>query len=135
MARSVSPVPRPVLHPAPPDAATRGALVATAAELDKRAYQVEDARCFEGMGPIPVECRSGKCGTCWVGVLGGNERMAPMGDWERKRLGYFGYCDGGFESLAEERPRIRLACQAQAEGSVSIVIPPWCGVPGRGRVR
>ena len=110
-----------------------GQEIATAAELDKRAY--EDARCFEGMGPIPVECRSGKCGTCWVGVLGGNERLAPMSDWERKRLAYFGYCDGGFESLEEELPLIRLACQAQAEGSVSIVIPPWCGVPGRGRVR
>ena len=33
MARSVSPVPRPALHPAPSDAVTRGALVATAAEL------------------------------------------------------------------------------------------------------
>lgn len=33
MARSVSTVPRPSLHPAPPDAVTRGALVATAEEL------------------------------------------------------------------------------------------------------
>ena len=33
MARSVAPVPRPILHPAPPDATTRGAIVATAAEL------------------------------------------------------------------------------------------------------
>ncbi len=33
MARSVSPVPRPTLHPAPSDATTRGAIVATAAEL------------------------------------------------------------------------------------------------------
>ena len=33
MARSVSTVPRPSLHPAPPDTATRGGLVATAAEL------------------------------------------------------------------------------------------------------
>lgn len=33
MARSVSPVPRPALHPAPLDTLTRGALVATAAEL------------------------------------------------------------------------------------------------------
>ena len=33
MARSVSPVPRPSLHPAPTDAATRGAVVATAEEL------------------------------------------------------------------------------------------------------
>ena len=33
MARTVSPVPRPVLHPAPADTVARGALVATAAEL------------------------------------------------------------------------------------------------------
>lgn len=33
MARSVSLVPRPVLHPAPPDTVTRGAKVASAAEL------------------------------------------------------------------------------------------------------
>ena len=33
MARSVSRIPRPELHPAPADAFTRGALVATAAEL------------------------------------------------------------------------------------------------------
>ena len=33
MARSVSPVPRPFLHPAPSDAAARGALVATATEF------------------------------------------------------------------------------------------------------
>lgn len=35
MARSVSPVPRPSLHPAPPDAVSRGALVATAEELGR----------------------------------------------------------------------------------------------------
>lgn len=110
-----------------------GQEIATAAELDKRPYQLEDSRCFENMGPIPVECRSGKCGTCWVGVLGGNERMTPMTDWERKRLAYFGYLDAGFERLDDERPLIRLACQATTTGSVSIVIPPWCGVPGRGR--
>ena len=110
-----------------------GQEITTAAERDKRPHHLADDRCFENMGPIPVECRSGKCGTCWVGVLGGNERLAPMGVWERQRLNYFGYFDSGFERLDDERPLIRLACQAQAEGSVSIVIPPWCGVPARGR--
>ncbi len=33
MARTVSPIPRPILHPTPADATTRGALVATAAEF------------------------------------------------------------------------------------------------------
>ena len=128
-------VPRVIFREDRPEAwfaSLPGQEIATAAELDKRPYHLEDDRCFENMGPIPVECRSGKCGTCWVGVLGGNERMSPMADWERKRLDYFGYLAAGFESLSEDRPRIRLACQAQASGSVAIVIPPWCGVPGRG---
>lgn len=111
-----------------------GQELTTAAEQDKRPYHLRDSRCFENMGPIPVECRSGKCGTCWVGVLGGNENLSPMAEWERKRLAHFGYFDPGFESLADERPLIRLACQAQAAGSVSIVIPPWCGVRGEGGV-
>jgi ferredoxin len=107
--------------------------ITTAAEADKRPYHLTDSRCFENMGPIPVECRSGKCGTCWVGVLGGNENLSALGEWERKRLDHFGYFDSGFESLEDARPLIRLACQAQAAGSAAIVIPPWCGVPARGR--
>jgi hypothetical protein len=35
----------------------------------------------------------------------------------------FGYLDS-----ADERPVVRLACQARAHGAVSIVIPPWNGV-------
>jgi hypothetical protein len=42
---------------------------------------------------------------------------------ERRRMKVFGYLDS-----AEERPLIRLACQAKAHGAVSIVIPPWNGV-------
>jgi hypothetical protein len=44
---------------------------------------------------------------------------------ERQRLGVFGYVQ-----TTEARPVIRLACQAQAYGAVSIVIPPWNGVFG-----
>src|SRR6266511_440255 len=29
-------------------------------------------------GPIPVECRSASCGTCWVGVLGGAEKLSDV---------------------------------------------------------
>jgi hypothetical protein len=37
----------------------------------------------------------------------------------------FGYID-----TPDERPVIRLACQARVSGAVSIVIPPWNGIIG-----
>lgn len=107
--------------------------ITTGAELDKRPYHLSDVRCYEGMGPIPVDCRSGSCGTCWVGILGGNENMEPVGDFERKRMDYFGYWDSGFHVPGQDKPLLRLACQAQVKGSVSIVIPPWNGVLGESR--
>lgn len=107
--------------------------ITTAAELDKRPYHLADARCYEGMGPIPVDCRSGSCGTCWIGVLAGNGNLDPVEDFERKRMQYFGYWDSGFIDSAVERPLLRLACQTRANGSATIVIPPWNGVFGRSR--
>jgi ferredoxin len=77
-------------------------------------------------GPIPVECRSASCGTCWVGVLGGAEKLSDVATREGKKIKEFGYID-----TAESKPLIRLACQAQAHGAVSIVIPPWNGVFGK----
>jgi ferredoxin len=107
--------------------------ITTAAEADKRPYHQQDGRCYEGMGPIPVDCRSGSCGTCWVGIIGGNENLDPVEEFERKRMEYFGYWDSGFVHTGVERPLLRLACQARANGSVTIVIPPWNGVFGRSR--
>jgi len=77
-------------------------------------------------GPIPVECRSASCGTCWVGVLGGGEKLSDVAAREGKKIKEFGYID-----TSEPKPLIRLACQAQAYGAVSIVIPPWNGVFGK----
>lgn len=77
-------------------------------------------------GPIPVECRSASCGTCWVGVLGGAEKLSDVAAREGKKIKEFGYID-----TTESKPIIRLACQAQAHGAVSIVIPPWNGVFGK----
>ena len=77
-------------------------------------------------GPIPVECRSASCGTCWVGVLGGAEKLSDVAAREGKKIKEFGYVD-----TSEPKPLIRLACQAQAMGAVSIVIPPWNGVFGK----
>ena len=37
----------------------------------------------------------------------------------------------GYNQPEDERPFIRLACQARAEGNVTIVIPPWNAVFGK----
>jgi ferredoxin len=101
-----------------------GQEIATAAKSDRREYRTTDPRCTVGEGPIPVECRSASCGTCWVGVLGGAEKLSPVVDRdEGRRMKVFGYID-----TDEPRPLIRLACQTQAFGAVSIVIPPWNGI-------
>ena len=89
-----------------------------------RNWRELDPRRIEG--PIPVECRSASCGTCWVGVLGGAEKLSDVAAREGKKIKEFGYVD-----TSESKPLIRLACQAQATGAVSIVIPPWNGVYGK----
>lgn len=127
--------PRVIIDERDPEAwfpVTPGQHITTAAELDKRPYHDTDERCYHGMGPIPVDCRSGSCGTCWVGVLNG-ENLAPPGDFERKRIDYFGYWNSGFHDLKAEKPLIRLACQTLVHGSCSLVIPPWNGVFGKVR--
>ena len=95
-----------------------------AADDRTRNWREIDPRRIEG--PIPVECRSASCGTCWVGVLGGAEKLADVAAREGKKIKEFGYID-----TTEPKPLIRLACQAQAHGAVSIVIPPWNGVFGK----
>jgi ferredoxin len=98
----------------------------TAAANDKRDYRSRDPRCVSGEGPIPIECRSAACGTCWVGVLAGSEKLSEVAELEWRKIKEFGYID-----TDEPRPLIRLACQAQAYGNVTIVIPPWNGVFGK----
>ena len=101
--------------------------VASAAQSDKREYRSKDPRCIPNEGPIPVECRSASCGTCWVGVLGGATKLAPVEKHEAVRMKVFGYAD-----IREgTQPSIRLACQARARGAVTIVIPPWNGIISR----
>jgi ferredoxin len=100
--------------------------VASGAATDKRPWHELDARCTVDEGPIPVQCRSASCGTCWVGVLGGAEKLSER-DWrERKMMPRFGYIE-----TDEARPVIRLSCQARAAGAVSVVIPPWNGYFGK----
>lgn len=99
--------------------------LAWGAEADRsRDWRELDPRRVEG--PIPVECRSASCGTCWVGVLGGAEKLSDVAVREGKQIKEFGYID-----TVEAKPLIRLACQAQALGAVSVVIPPWNGVFGK----
>lgn len=98
----------------------------TAAAADKRDYASRDPRCIPGEGPIPVQCRSAACGTCWVGVIGGAEKLSEVSSLERRRMKEFGYIE-----TDDAKPLIRLACQSQAFGAISLVIPPWNGVFGR----
>src|SRR6185437_11160062 len=95
-----------------------------AADDRSRNWRELDPRRVEG--PIPVECRSASCGTCWIGVLGGAEKLSDVAAREGKKIKEFGYID-----TAEAKPLIRLACQAQPQGAVSVAIPPWNGQFGK----
>src|SRR5262249_44116468 len=53
-----------------------------------RNWREIDPRRIEG--PIPVECRSASCGTCWVGVLGGAEKLSDVAAREGKKIKEFG---------------------------------------------
>lgn len=99
--------------------------LATAAAKDQsQDWKALDERRWEGV--IPVECRSAACGTCWIGVLGGQEKLSEVSRLERKQMKIFGY-----NQPEEEKPFLRLACQAKASGNATIVIPPWNGVFGK----
>ena len=96
--------------------------IASGAARDKsQNWLAQDPRRVEG--PIPVECRSAACGTCWVGVIGGADKLSEVSALEGKRVKLFGYIDTN-----EPQPPIRLACMARPSGAVSLVIPPWNGV-------
>jgi len=99
-------------------------LTQASAAVRSAEWQEMDPRCWEG--PIPVECTSAACGTCWIGVTGGAEKLSPIAARERRAMKVFGY-----NQPEVERPFLRLACQAKASGNVSIVIPPWNGVFGK----
>jgi ferredoxin len=100
--------------------------LASGAASDQRPWHESDERCTVGEGPIPVQCRSASCGTCWVGVIGGAEKLSAVDARERKLMPLLGYID-----TDEARPLIRLSCQARGTGAVSVVIPPWNGYFGK----
>ncbi len=84
-----------------------------------------DARCRPGEGPIPVECRTCACGTCWVGVLSDPSKISPPNARELDKAKNV-FCYDGF--TGEKDSPIRMACQVKCHGNVSIVIPPWNGL-------
>lgn len=96
-----------------------------AAAEDKRPHHLTDERCGEGEGPIPVECRTAACGTCWVGVLSDPEKISAPNAREIEKMNDV-FCYPGF--TGEQDSPIRLACQVRCQGNVSIVIPPWNGL-------
>jgi len=99
--------------------------IASASANDRsQNWQETDPRCWEG--PVPVECTSASCGTCWVGVLGGEDKLSEVARRERRAVKVFGY-----DQTDATKPLIRLACQAKAHGNVTIVIPPWNAVFGK----
>ncbi len=96
------------------------AMAGASAEGD---YRSLDYRRIDG--PVPVECRVGSCGYCWVGLLAGKDNLTPITPFEQERLRYFGYDTVNGE--ADSHPLVRLACQAQCHGDVTVTIPPWNG--------
>lgn len=99
-------------------------LATASAKEQSQDWRERDERCWEGV--IPVECRSASCGTCWIGVIAGEEKLSDVQRLERKQMKIFGY-----NQPDEAKPFMRLACQAKAHGNVSIVIPSWNGVFGK----
>ncbi|MGH9819971.1 MAG: hypothetical protein ACRD43_07355, partial [Pyrinomonadaceae bacterium] len=99
--------------------------IASASARDRsQDWKACDDRCWEGV--VPVECRSASCGTCWIGVLGGQDKLSEVAPRERRSMKLFGY-----NQPDEPKPFLRLACQARAFGNATIVIPPWNGVFGK----
>jgi ferredoxin len=101
--------------------------VTMAAAADQRDWHTKDSRCRPKEGPIPVECRTAACGTCWVGVLSPTAKISEPNQREIDRWKYFGY--EGF--TGDGSSPVRLACQLKAYGNVTIVIPPWHGLIGK----
>jgi ferredoxin len=99
--------------------------IASASANDRsQDWQSKDERCWEG--PVPVECTSASCGTCWVGVIAGSEKLSEVARREQRAMKVFGY-----GQTDDAKPLIRLACQAKAYGNVTIAIPPWNAVFGK----
>lgn len=59
-----------------------------------------------------------QCGTCRIAVLAGANRLSPMTEIEKRRLGR----NGGPAAHTENSPVIRLACQTYCFGDITLRI-------------
>ncbi len=82
----------------------------TASANDTRDYSNELRGTVEG--PIPAQCRTASCGTCWVGILGGNEHLSPVDAHEKKRMKEFGYITCRMSRSRSSGSRARRSHQA-----------------------
>ncbi len=103
--------------------AITGQDIAMAGDSVEQEYRSLDYR--RTAGPVPVECRVGSCGYCWIGLLEGRGSLTEISEFERERLAYFGY--DTINDNTDKHPLIRLACQSQCYGDVTLAIPPWNG--------
>ncbi len=103
--------------------AHHGQNIAMAGAEDEGDYRQVDYRRIDG--PIPVECRNGSCGYCWVGVLAGRDNLSEISDYEKERLRYFGY--DSMNDEGDAHPPIRLACQSECHGDVTLSVSCWNG--------
>jgi ferredoxin len=103
--------------------AINGQDIAMAGDATGKDYRRLDYR--RPAGPVPVECRVGSCGYCWIGLLAGREKLSPITPFERERLRYFGY--DTVNAPDDPTPLVRLACQSQCRGDVTLAIAPWNG--------
>jgi ferredoxin len=67
--------------------------------------------CDDRSLPVPFSCRGGTCGTCLVVVTEGAHLLEDPAQDERELLAI----------LAEEPPRLRLACQSVARAAPGII--------------
>jgi len=99
-------------------------ITSASAEDRSQNWQEKDERCWEGV--VPVECTAASCGTCWIGVIAGADKLTDVARRERRAMKVFGY-----NQPNEDKPILRLACQAKALGNATIVIAPWNAVFGK----
>jgi ferredoxin len=72
--------------------------------------------CDDARAPVGFSCRSARCGTCLVDVLGGRDLLAPAAAEELETLAFLG-----------AEPGQRLACQVVVLRGPGRVRLRWAG--------
>ena len=79
--------------------------------------RLESHRSASGRRSDSVECRAASCGTCWVGVLGGAEKLSDVGAREGKKIKEFGYTDTAEPQALDSIAPVRRRRTAQSRSS------------------